>query len=164
MNRRSRINDESISGCTIPLKAGKERHISPVKLCEWYCHAVRLICVCGTSLWSVNLRTVCSSSVTQHPHKNTHSSSKLAWAFIHTHFITPLQGLHPLTSWRQQKTFIIYLYIIVLEDFSQCLMLAFLFFFCEFQPPCSPLFYSSFSKKAPHYVTCRFLCTSWVFV
>lgn len=74
-----------------------------MKLCERYCRAVRLICVCGTSLWSVNLRTVCSSSLTQHPHKNTHSSSKLLWAFPHTHFITPLQGLHPLTS-RGQKS------------------------------------------------------------
>lgn len=75
------------------LKKQENKDLFPRWNCVRYCHAVWLICVCDTTLWSVNPRTECSSSLTQHPHKNTHCSSKLAWAFTHTHFITPLQGL-----------------------------------------------------------------------
>lgn len=130
-----------------------------MKLCERYCRAVRLICVCGTSLWSVNLRTVCSSSLTQHPHKNTHSSSKLAWAFTHTHFITPLQGLHPLISRRLKSIYYLPLhnspgrFILMLPA---CISFP---FFASFNPPAAPFFFVILKEGTPLRNT-HFLCTS----
>lgn len=133
-----------------------------MKLCE-----VLSCCLAHLCLWHYPLECKPENRVFLIPHATSTQKHTLLFKagmgiHSHTHFITPLQGL--IHSQANAKKSIYYLPLhnspgrFILMP-PACISFPFFVVVASFTPLQLP-FSLSFSKKAPHYVTRRFLCAS----